>query len=578
MKRPGRRLCLTGLSGTGKTAVGRSVARLLGADFEDLDETIASREGRSVANLFAEGEARFRRAEREALAGWLSRTGGEENGAVLALGAGSLTDAGSARDLAESTTLVWLDADSGVLAARIGVGRSSHRPLIEEASDVPARLERMRAERVDGYRCAAMKIDTEAAARAALTATGAPLDAPLRAAAALLRCLYEPSFAGEADAGAGWEDPVRPLAPVEEIPLARGVTVRRGGHARRETARIAMILDAGLPEIHARAIRERLDGPSCIVGVPGGERTKSWSQLADTWDRLARAGVDRDWTIVAAGGGAVTDLAGMAAHTFKRGVALELHPTTLLAQADAALGGKSGVNVSHLKNVAGAIDVPRGIHIDTLHLTTLPVEAYRGGLAEVVKCGVIADVALVDHLERDGALLLEGQLPALERAVVAAARIKLSICGRDLHERGERRLLNLGHTLGHALESATSGRARPLTHGEAVSIGMVAAARLARRCGVLRDESLPERLEGLLAGLGLAVRAELSNDRERDLLWRAIGNDKKRARGRAVWVLPVRAGEAVLHEPAADEIRVVIEEVVRFVGDGDHEVGRSERA
>jgi 3-dehydroquinate synthetase len=227
----------------------------------------------------------------------------------------------------------------------------------------------------------------------------------------------------------------------------------------------------------------------------------------------------------------------MAAATFKRGVPLALFPTTLLAQVDAAIGGKNAIDLDGLKNVVGSFHAPVLVGVDPLCLLTLPEREWRSGWAEVVKAGLIGDPELLDLCEREAGALLARRLDVVEEAVERAIRVKVAVVEEDPREGDRRRVLNLGHTIGHALEAAGEGR---WTHGEAIAMGLVAEARTGERAGIT-EAGLADRTERTLAGLGLATRADAVPDSD-DLL-RALRQDKKRA-GRTLYVpLPVRAGE-----------------------------------
>ena len=237
-----------------------------------------------------------------------------------------------------------------------------------------------------------------------------------------------------------------------------------------------------------------------LLKVPDGEAAKTLAVAGDCWDALGAGGFTRSDVVVAYGGGATTDLAGWVAAAWLRGVRVVHLPTTLLGMVDAAVGGKTGIDVAAGKNLVGAFHPPAGVLCDLAALATLPAPDYAAGLAEVVKCGFIADPAILGLLERDGAAADPAEL--VERAV----RVKAGVVSRDLREAGEREFLNYGHTLGHAIEKVEDFGIR---HGEAVSIGLVFAAALGRASGRL-DGATADRHRALLTALGLPVayRAE----------------------------------------------------------------------
>jgi 3-dehydroquinate synthetase/shikimate kinase len=531
-----RDLVLCGPMGSGKTAVGRQLAGWLGWRFRDLDEEIERREATSIKALFDHGEDTFRRAEADALEAWLSSREGAEP-EVLALGGGTLEHAGLAERVPQLTTLVHLDAPGSVLASRLSEEARKIRPLLADALEPIATLSVLRATRSAGYSRAAFRVDTTRG------------DAP-EVAVRVLRSAYDPS-------GGPWAAPAAAL----EAPAAEGVTAGRGALPWKEELGAVVLWDERLPRSHRDVVlaRMRERASSGLIERAGGEQAKSEESLTAAWRELAQAGVDRDGALWAVGGGSVTDLAGLVAHTYKRGIALRLLPTTLIGQLDAALGGKNGINLDGRKNQIGTIRLPDSVHLDPLFLLTLDPIDLRGGLAEAVKSAVIGDPELLALLEERGSEAVERSLPVLEEVSARAARVKLEIVSRDLHEGDERRKLNLGHTFGHALESVAARQGEVLPHGDAVAIGMVGAARLARRAGELRDDALPDRLESLLGRLDLPAR--LLGKQDREAVFEALAADKKRQRGENVWVLPRRVGETVFRTVPDEDVRAVLAEL-----------------
>lgn len=533
-----RPLVLAGPMGAGKSAVGRRLAAWLGRPFDDLDASIEERERRTIPQLFAAGEATFRAAERRALEAWLGSAAARAGG-VLALGGGTLEDARSRADLVARATLVHLDAEPSVLADRLDAAARAGRPLLAGATDVAERLERMRRERAAGYAAAALRIDTSALG---LT----------EAAVALLRALYAPR-------SGPWR--CEPQALDEAFPDVR---CGRGALPPVSGAGAVLLIDERLPGVQRRAIEEGFvspgEGRPPVVAIEGGEGAKSLDRLAECWRALLEAGAERATALVVAGGGTLTDLGGFAAHTFKRGLPLDLLPTTLLAQLDAALGGKNGINFGGIKNVLGTVRLPRSVTIDPLFLLTLPPAELRCGLAEAVKCALIGDAALLDRIERDAESLLRGSLPALEAVTAGTAKVKLAIVARDLEERGARRVLNLGHTLGHALEAAAAAGGEPIPHGDAVAAGTVAALRLSRRRGLLPGAEIESRVRDLFRRLGLPDAPPRELLERREPLRRALAQDKKRGGGRGVWVLLRGVGRPVCETVPDAEVEALLEE------------------
>ncbi len=327
------------------------------------------------------------------------------------------------------------------------------------------------------------------------------------------------------------------------VRVERGVLARAGrlvaglGLGRRAV----VVSDAHVAALYGTVVLAalaRAGSEAALVTVPPGERTKSLRTVARLYDHFVDLGVDRDTPIVALGGGVVGDLAGFAAATYQRGLPLVHLPTTVLAQADAAIGGKTGVDLPRGKNLVGAFHQPRLVLVDPQVLATLPARHVRAGLAEVAKVGMALDAGLFRLLERHAEDLLALRPGPIDSALARAARVKASVVSRDERDRGRRRLLNYGHTVGHALEAA--GGYRRWLHGEAVALGMIAAARLAVQRGALAP-AVEARQAALLARLGLARRFPRISAAN---LVSYMELDKKRRFGEMVVVLTFGVGVA----------------------------------
>lgn len=271
-----------------------------------------------------------------------------------------------------------------------------------------------------------------------------------------------------------------------------------------EAARVAVIHPPTLGQ-PAESVREALAAQGLhthLIEVPDGEAAKTLSVAGSCWAELGRLGFTRSDAVVGLGGGATTDLAGWVAAAWLRGVRVVHLPTTLAGMVDAAVGGKTGINTERGKNLVGAFHPPAGVLCDLDLLETLPADDYRAGLAEVVKCGFIADPVILDLIEADPAGASKPGNAAQRELVERSVRIKAEIVGADLTEQGRREILNYGHTLGHAIEQAEHYTWR---HGAAVSVGLVYAAALARLLGRL-DEATAERHRGVLDSVGLPTR------------------------------------------------------------------------
>lgn len=349
--------------------------------------------------------------------------------------------------------------------------------------------------------------------------------------------------------------PVLTLAWRTALDVQSRVVVGPGAHARLADVlrqlhsgnRVLILFQPGAGEHQAAALLGPLEKENFEVvshQVQDGEACKDVDCLLRIWALLQEKRFDRRDSIVAVGGGAVCDLAGFAASTFKRGLNLALLPTTLLAQVDASIGGKNGINLASAKNLAGTFYFPGAVMVDPLALSTLPKRQFASGMAEVIKYALIEETIaqnagytpgprpLLDFLEQvlDGTFNYDD--PALPGIVISCIKMKLLVVGRDPYESGLRRTLNLGHTLGHALEKVSGYE---LTHGEAISIGMVFALRLSVKKRLLGAESL-DRVTDILTRVGLPLDVPPGMDRNK--LMDAIGHDKKRHGDTIKFVLP----------------------------------------
>ena len=312
--------------------------------------------------------------------------------------------------------------------------------------------------------------------------------------------------------------------------------------ARLELGRRVAVVTQRAVAVHAQTVAAGLSAAGfmpLVVETPDGESAKSLDGAQALWEAFVGHGLDRGSAVVAVGGGVVGDLAGFAAATYMRGIAFVQAPTTLLAQVDASVGGKVAVNHSRAKNLIGAFHQPRLVLIDTDTLRTLPEREYRSGLAEVIKTGAALNADLFTLLEASPDAILRRDPALLESLVAQCCAEKATIVEQDEREEsGLRMVLNYGHTVGHALEAL--GGYRTWLHGEAVAIGLVAAARLATRLG-LADGATADRQVALLAGVGLPVRFERPEPRE---VVEALHRDKKARDGRVPFVLLKALGRA----------------------------------
>ena len=330
---------------------------------------------------------------------------------------------------------------------------------------------------------------------------------------------------------------------------------------------IFIITDPLVKKLYTKELTKGLKGFAAkVIVVPRGERYKKLSVAAKIYDQLVRASAHRDALVVALGGGVIGDMAGFVAATYMRGINFIQVPTTLLAQVDAAIGGKTGVNHPNGKNLIGSFYQPKLVFIDVQTLTTLPARELCTGLAEVVKYGIIADADFFKFLEANAHHLntkafgapdtLRAALRVWHIIVTESAKIKAKVVSKDEQESSYRMVLNFGHTIGHAIETLTSYNA--YNHGEAVAVGMVAAARLAHKLKMLDSNSV-ERIACLLRKLGLPTEIKRLSV---SAVLRAMAIDKKIRRGQIKFVLPTGIGRVEIRDNVAKaQIRAVLKEM-----------------
>lgn len=497
-----RSVALSGFLGTGKTTLAPLVATALNLPWVDTDQMLAQRHGLSVAELWrSQGEAVFREGE-EALVRELL---GDGTPRVIALGGGAVTVRAVRHLLLDQAFLVTLTAPPADLLLRLG--DLTLRPTLL-ARDPLARIESLLAARADAYAECHLTVATDRLS-------------PDEAVQAIVRGLKP----GRVVVALGTRS--YPVDVVREEPAAL-----TGHLARLAPSSVVVVSDANVIATRGGALLAALAGvgvPVSTVVLAPGEEHKTLRSVEQIWN-AALASIDRDAVVLGFGGGVVGDLAGFAAATLLRGVRVVHSPTTLLAMVDASVGGKTGFDVPDGKNLLGAFHQPSAVVVDLAHLATLSRRDARCGLAEIAKIALACDQELWCELEASAEDLLESPAP-LARVVTRAIALKAVVVRDDEREAGRRAVLNLGHTLGHALEAASGYTA--LRHGEAVAMGLVAECRAAEQLGG-SPPGLADRVAALLVRLGLPAvvdRTELAR------AWPLVAHDKKR-RGQTV-MLPV---------------------------------------
>ena len=530
---------IIGFMGAGKSTVGPLLGRRLNLPFVDLDDRIASEQGRSIAEVFeAEGETAFRALESAALKALAA-----EAPSVVACGGGIVTRAENRALMRELGTVVYLRTTAAETLAR--VGNRSSRPLLagDEPEEVAARL---LDERSGLYKQTAdIDIDT-----VGIT--------PQEVASRIEDKLISENATG------GRDVTVHVSVPGAEYDVLIGRDlVERVGELVRDVSsarRVALITDGTVGELYGLQIAAKLVTAGFVVqslSVAPGEGSKTWAVAGEMLEALAEHNLDRTDLIVALGGGVIGDLAGFAAATYLRGIAFVQVPTTLLAQVDSSVGGKTGVDLRAGKNLAGAFKQPLRVIADTALLESLSVADWGSGLAEIAKSAAIEGEAFFSWMESHADALRERDPDAVIEAVSRCVAFKARVVSADEREAGLRECLNYGHTLGHALEKVAGYGAYP--HGIAVAEGMRFAVRLAVDAGSASRE-LVQRQDVLLDRLGLSAIPEPRNAAE---LLAAMRADKKVRSGAVRFVLLQAPG---VWECSAVEDSLVADHLAAWAG------------
>lgn len=351
-----------------------------------------------------------------------------------------------------------------------------------------------------------------------------------------------------------------------DILIGSGLVARAGAEisARLPGIRVAIVTDKNVAAAHLDALTASLDKAgiaSTAVVLPAGEKTKSFAHLQEVVDGVLAARLERGDAVLALGGGVIGDLAGFASGIVRRGMNFVQIPTSLLAQVDSSVGGKTGINSAHGKNLVGVFHQPRLVLADTDVLDTLPVREFRAGYAEVAKYGLIDRPDFFAWLEANWREVFSGG-PARTEAIAQSCRAKADVVARDEYETGDRALLNLGHTFGHALEAATGYDGARLVHGEGVAIGMALAHRFSARMNLASPDDAA-RVEAHLQTVGLPWRmADIPGELpDADRLLAYIAQDKKVSRGALTFILTRGIGKSfIAKDVPASEVLAFLKE------------------
>ncbi len=516
-------IILTGFMGTGKTSVGRKVAERLGRPFVDMDSVIESRQGVTISELFAsQGEPHFRRIESE-----LCRDLASRGSQVVATGGGALVSEDNLRIMSQSGIVICLTGRPDELRRRLA--GSANRPMLDGPNGAQ-RLEELMESRASAYARIPHQVDTSGLS-------------PDQVADRVVHV---------------WDQQrttlnIRGAQGEYQVVVGRGLLATTGQALRALgfSRQSALITDSNVAPLHAMPLVRSLVAAElshAICLMPAGEEHKVLATVSDLYDRLIAARLERRDPVLALGGGVVGDVAGFCAATYLRGVPLVQLPTTLLAMIDSSVGGKAAVDHPSGKNLIGCFKDPHLVMADLDTLATLPQRQISNGMAEIIKHGIIADPPLFEALGL-------GIVPWHE-LVVRAIVVKKDVVETDPYEQGVRAWLNMGHTFGHALEACTS---YAMQHGEAVSIGLAAAAHLSERLGIA-EQGLADRIEVVLQRQGLPIRHH--GLMAQDLVC-AMGSDKKRRDGKLNFVLPTSIGQVVTTDTVpASEVLAAWEHVL----------------
>jgi shikimate kinase/3-dehydroquinate synthase len=546
-------LIITGFSGTGKSLVAKEVARRLNWDFVDTDNEIVKQAGKPIAEIFRQdGEAKFRERERENI-----RKACQQRQKVIAIGGGAIVDPKNYELLAKNGVIICLEAKPEIIYERLfreaaGSPETEVRPLL--ANDNPLeRIRQLKASRQSHYARADWTIHTDSLSVSEVA------EEVIRASKLLSR--HAPRNDRDKDVACIVETATQSYP----VFVGYGLLDKLGGKMKKAalSGSATIISDENVFSFYGKKLERITREAGFAVNsyiVPSGEETKSMDYAIKVYDFLIEHRAERDDIIIALGGGMVGDLAGFVAATFLRGIPWVQVPTSLVAMVDASIGGKVGVNHPQGKNLIGAFYQPSLVLVDCQTITTLPQRELTSGWAEVIKHGLILDKEFFEFLESNVNRLTKLEDKLLTQAIAHSAAIKARVVNQDEKEReGKRTILNYGHTIAHGLEAA--GQYKRFLHGEAVAIGMMGAARISQRLGLL-PSGVVTRQQALLQKFNLPTAfpgLDLTD------ITRAMELDKK-TKGKVIrWVLLEDIGKAIIRtDVPQQDILTVLGELVEL--------------
>lgn len=521
-----RPIFLYGPPGSGKTTVGKLLSEHLALPFVDLDQQIEFIAGRSIPQIFDEkGETGFRQLEKQALFEVLNKAWG-----IVALGGGALLDAANRGLVEASGSVCCLAADQSTLLARLNAASLERPLLVDTPGEKPGaeKLSQLLTQRSEHYASFSNQFVTEVSTPEEIAA-----EIQHRLGVFHLRGMVLKTSPAKISVG----DMEQPAQSGYDVRISEALDgLGAALHLRSLSGPITLVTDQNVAAHYLERAERSLQAAGYLtrtIVIPPGEASKTMATISYLWQEFLATGLERMSTVVALGGGVVGDLAGFAAATYMRGIPWVNVPTTLVAMADSSLGGKTGADLPQGKNLVGAFHAPHMVLADPSTLNSLPPVELRSGMGEVIKSGIIGDPELFEMCA-NGWETIEDNWDAVIRKAMA---VKIRVIEADPYEGGLRAVLNLGHTIGHAVEKLSNYQLR---HGEAVAIGMVAEARLAEHIG-LAQPGLAAQVENACTLLGLPV--EVPPSISQDMILSAMRVDKKRSNAKVKYALPVRIGK-----------------------------------